>query len=70
MQSKSQKAEISDASGAPVVSVLKECLTFLNDLTDPDGKATGSNIIATFANAIALRSKVAAALASAREVRS
>ena len=49
-----------------LVKALEECGKFLRDLTDPDKKASGPNIIATFGNALALGTKVAAALAAAK----
>lgn len=54
------------AAAPDLVKAMDECQRFLNDLTDPDKKASGPNIIASFGNAIALSSKVRAALSAAR----
>lgn len=54
------------AAAPDLVKVLEECSNFLRDLTDPDKKASGPNIIATFGNALALSTKVTAALAAAK----
>jgi len=53
-----------------LIEVLEDCRKFLSDLTAPDAKASSPNIIASYGNALSLGSKVAAALASSREVRS
>jgi hypothetical protein len=48
-----------------MLAALDECRTFLNDLTNPDAKASGPAIIASFTNAVALSAKVRAAIALA-----
>jgi len=54
------------AAAPDLLKALEECQRFLNDLTDPDKKASGPNIIASFGNALALNGRVHAALSSAR----
>lgn len=51
------------AAAPDLLAVLDECRSFLTDLTNPDTKASGPAIIASFTNAVALGVKVDAALA-------
>jgi len=59
--------EANEAKIAAAVKALEECQTLLSDLTNPDVKATGPAIIASFANAVILLRKVDATLSSLKE---
>ncbi|MBN9601852.1 MAG: hypothetical protein J0G33_02865 [Afipia felis] len=54
------------AAAPDLLAALEECNTFLDDLTKPDAKASGSAIIASYANAVALNMKIGRLLSQAR----
>jgi hypothetical protein len=53
------------AAAPDMLAALDECKTFLDDLTNPDARASGPAIVASFTNAVALNVKVRSALAKA-----